>query len=77
VQHKGLDGCSRSRNVRLSLMSTPLLEALLIRCFIGGALYSPVACGVHDRGKASPCTRYSAFLAQASQPLWLAGCNDV
>jgi hypothetical protein len=37
-----------------------------------GALYSPVACGVHDRVKARPCARYGAFLAQASQHLWLA-----
>src|SRR5215472_16542129 len=37
-----------------------------------GALDPPVACGVHDRVKARPCTRYSAVLAQASQHLWLA-----
>jgi hypothetical protein len=37
-----------------------------------GALYSPVACGVHDRVEARPCACYSAFLAQASQHLWLA-----
>ena len=37
-----------------------------------GALYSPVALGVHDRVKARPCTRYGAVLAQACQHLWLA-----
>jgi hypothetical protein len=37
-----------------------------------GALYPPVACGVHDRVKARPCARYGALLAQASQHLWLA-----
>ena len=32
---------------------------------------------VHDRVCLRPCTRYSALLAQASQHLWLAGCNNV
>jgi hypothetical protein len=27
----------------------------------GGALYLPVACGVHDRVQARPCTRYGAL----------------
>ena len=42
-----------------------------------GALCPPVACGVHDRGLANPCTRYSALLAQACQHLWLVAFNDV
>jgi hypothetical protein len=42
-----------------------------------GALCSPIALRVHDRVCLRPCTRYSALLAQASQHLWLAGCNDV
>src|SRR5713101_648199 len=42
-----------------------------------GALCSPIALHVHDRVCLRPCTRYSALLAQASQHLWLAGCNDV
>jgi hypothetical protein len=42
-----------------------------------GALCPPVAFGVHDRGLANPCTRYSAILAQACQHLWLVAFNDV
>jgi len=42
-----------------------------------GALCPPVALDVHDRGLATPCTRYSAILAQACQHLWLVAFNDV
>src|SRR5215470_15406159 len=31
----------------------------------------------HDKEGRSPCTRYSALLAQASQHLWLVFCDDV
>jgi hypothetical protein len=37
VQHEGLDSFSGSGGVRLFLMSAPLLEAPLTRCFIGDA----------------------------------------
>ena len=42
-----------------------------------GALSPPVACGAHDKEWESPCTRYSALLAQAFQHLWLVVCDDV
>ena len=42
-----------------------------------GALCSPVALRVHDRGGVNPCTRYVALLAQASQHLWLVNFDDV
>jgi len=42
-----------------------------------GALCSPVAWDVHDRVLSRLCTRYSAFLAQASQHLWLVAHHDV
>ena len=42
-----------------------------------GALYPPVACGAHDKEGESPCTRYSALLAQACQHLWLVFVDDV
>jgi len=42
-----------------------------------GALCPPVACDAHDKEGGSPCTRYSAFLAQAFQHLWLVFCDDV
>src|SRR5262249_57401532 len=32
---------------------------------------------VHDKERGSPCTRYSALLAQAWQHLWLVFCDDV
>src|SRR5215470_6094118 len=32
---------------------------------------------VHDKERGNPCTRYSALLAQAWQPLWLVCCDDV
>ena len=31
----------------------------------------------HDKERESPCTRYSALLAQAWQHLWLVCCDDV
>src|SRR5467141_4419154 len=31
----------------------------------------------HDKEARSPCTRYSAVLAQAFQHLWLVFCDDV
>ena len=31
----------------------------------------------HDKEARSPCTRYSALLAQALQHLWLVFCDDV
>jgi len=31
----------------------------------------------HDKEGENPCTRYSAFLAQAWQHLWLVFCDDV
>jgi hypothetical protein len=31
----------------------------------------------HDKEAESPCTRYSALLAQAFQHLWLVFCDDV
>jgi hypothetical protein len=31
----------------------------------------------HDKEAESPCTRYSAILAQAFQHLWLVFCDDV
>jgi len=31
----------------------------------------------HDKEAESPCTRYSALLAQACQHLWLVFCDDV
>ena len=31
----------------------------------------------HDKERGNPCTRYSAFLAQAWQHLWLGICDDV
>src|SRR5919198_194032 len=31
----------------------------------------------HDKEARSPCTRYSALLAQAFQHLWLVFCDDV
>ena len=39
-----------------------------------GALYSPVAWGVHDRVKARPCTRYSAVWPK---PLSIFGLLEV
>ena len=42
-----------------------------------GALSPPVALGVHDRIVSRPCTRSSAFLAQASQHLGLVAHHDV
>src|SRR5712692_6443500 len=42
-----------------------------------GALCPPVAWNAHDKERGSPCTRYSAFLAQAFQHLWLVFCDDV
>ena len=42
-----------------------------------GALCPPVACGAHDKEAESPCTRYSALLAQAFQHLWLVFFDDV
>jgi hypothetical protein len=42
-----------------------------------GALSPPGALGVHDRVLSRPCTRSSAFLAQACQHLWLAAHHDV
>jgi hypothetical protein len=42
-----------------------------------GALCPPVACDAHDKEARSPCTRYSAVLAQACQHLWLVFCDDV
>src|SRR2546425_11296374 len=42
-----------------------------------GALYPPVACDAHDKEGETPCTRYSALLAQAFQHLWLVFCDDV
>ena len=36
MQHEGLDCCDGSGDVRPFLMSAPLLETLLTRCFIGG-----------------------------------------
>src|SRR5262249_54621270 len=42
-----------------------------------GALSPPGALGVHDRIFSRPCTRSSAFLAQASQHLGLVAHHDV
>jgi len=42
-----------------------------------GALCPPVACTAHDKERGSPCTRYSALLAQACQHLWLVFFDDV
>src|SRR5215831_12577465 len=42
-----------------------------------GALCPPVAWDAHDKEARSPCTRYSALLAQACQHLWLVFCDDV
>jgi hypothetical protein len=42
-----------------------------------GALCPPVAWDAHDKEARSPCTRYSAPLAQAWQHLWLVFCDDV
>ena len=42
-----------------------------------GALSPPVALCVHDRILSRPCTRYSAFLAQAYQHLGLGAHHDV
>ena len=42
-----------------------------------GALSPPGALGVHDRVFSRPCTRSSAFLAQASQHLGLVAHHDV
>src|SRR5712692_4362821 len=42
-----------------------------------GALYPPVACDAHDKEGETPCTRYSALLAQAFQHLWLVFVDDV
>ena len=42
-----------------------------------GALCPPVAWDAHDKETESPCTRYSALLAQAFQHLWLVFCDDV
>jgi hypothetical protein len=42
-----------------------------------GALSPPGALGVHDRVCSRPCTRSSAFLAQAWQHLWLVAHHDV
>ena len=42
-----------------------------------GALCPPVAWDAHDKETESPCTRYSALLAQAWQHLWLVFCDDV
>ena len=42
-----------------------------------GALCPPVALLPMTRKRESPCTRYSALLAQACQHLWLVFCDDV
>ncbi len=42
-----------------------------------GALSPPVAWDAHDKERGSPCTRYSALLAQAFQHLWLVFVDDV
>ena len=42
-----------------------------------GALCPPVAWDAHDKEARSPCTRYSALLAQAFQHLGLVFCDDV
>src|SRR5215471_17360099 len=42
-----------------------------------GALCPPVAWDAQDKEARSPCTRYSALLAQAFQHLWLVFCDDV
>jgi hypothetical protein len=42
-----------------------------------GALCPPVAWDAHDQEARTPCTRYSALLAQACQHLWLVFCDDV
>ena len=42
-----------------------------------GALCPPGAWDAHDKEARSPCTRSSALLAQAFQPLWLVVCDDV
>ena len=42
-----------------------------------GALCPPVAWDAHDKEARTPCTRYSALLAQAWQHLWLVFCDDV
>jgi hypothetical protein len=42
-----------------------------------GALYPPVAWDAHDKEGETPCTRYSALLAQACQHLWLVVYDDV
>ena len=42
-----------------------------------GALCPPVAWDAHDKEARTPCTRYSAVLAQACQHLWLVFCDDV
>jgi hypothetical protein len=42
-----------------------------------GALYPPVAWDAHDKEGETPCTRYSALLAQACQHLWLVFVDDV
>ena len=42
-----------------------------------GALSPPVACDAHDQEGETPCTRYSALLAQACQHLWLVVYDDV
>jgi hypothetical protein len=42
-----------------------------------GALCPPVAWDAHDKEARSPCTRYSALLAQACQHLWLVFCDGV
>ena len=42
-----------------------------------GALCPPVAWDAHDKEARTPCTRYSAVLAQAFQHLWLVFCDDV
>src|SRR5215813_7498446 len=42
-----------------------------------GALCPPVALDAHDKAARTPCTRYSALLAQACQHLWLVFCYYV
>src|SRR5262245_19136524 len=42
-----------------------------------GALCPPVAWDAHDKEARTPCTRYSAVLAQACQHLWLVFCDDI
>jgi hypothetical protein len=52
------------------------MDSLFWRASLG-ALYPPVACDAHDKEGETPCTRYSALLAQAFQHLWLVVYDDV